>query len=325
MSNILYVEAISQGMWEEMEKDPSVFILGEDVAHEFGGAFKITKGFSQKFGDDRVINTPISESAIIGGSVGAALCGMRPIAEMQFSSFISCGFDQLVNMAGKSYYRWGGKVPMVVRAPYGGGIHSGPFHSHCEEAWFVHTPGIKVVAPSTAYDAKGLLIASIRDNNPVIYFEHKYLYRRIRDEVPKGPYVVPIGKAEVKRPGDDVLVITYGAMMHVALQSAEVLEEEGISVEVLDLRTLYPLDKEMILEETSQIGKVLVLHEANRSCGVGAEVSSIISEEAFKFLEAPIVRITAPDTPVPFSAPLEEYYLPDESRVSQAIRELFEY
>ncbi len=325
MAELLYVDAISQAMWEEMERDPSVFILGEDVAHEFGGAFKITKGFSKKFGDDRVINTPISESAIVGSSVGAALEGLRPIAEMQFSSFISCGFDQLVNVAGKAYYRWGGKVPMVVRAPYGGGIHSGPFHSSCEEAYFVHTPGLKVVAPSTAYDAKGLLIASIRDNNPVIYFEHKYLYRRIRDEVPEGPYVVPLGKADIKRPGDDVLVITYGAMVHVALESAAKLEEEGISVEVLDLRSLCPLDTEMILEETSKIGKVIVLHEANRSCGVGAEVSSIISEEAFRYLEAPIVRLTAPDTPVPFSTPLENYYLPDEPRVSQAIRDLFDY
>ncbi len=325
MPEILYLEAISQAMWEEMERDPSVFILGEDVAHEFGGAFKITKGFSKKFGDLRVINTPISEAAIIGGAIGAALNGMRPLAEMQFSSFIACGFDQLVNVAAKSYYRWQGKVPMVVRAPYGGGIHSGPFHSQCEEAWFAHTPGLKVVAPSTAYDAKGLLIASIRDNNPVIYFEHKYLYRRIRDEVPKGPYVVPLGKADIKRPGDDVLVITYGAMVHVALASAAKLEEEGISVEVLDLRTLSPLDKEMILEETKNIGKVVVLHEANRSCGVGAEVASIISEEAFRYLEAPVVRITAPDTPVPFSTPLENYYLPDEPRLSAAIRKVYDY
>lgn len=325
MPKILYVEAISQAMREEMRRDPSVFIMGEDVAHEFGGAFKITKGFSKEFGDDRVINTPISESAMIGSGVGAALAGMRPIVEMQFSSFIACGFDQLVNMAAKSYYRWKGKVPMVVRAPYGGGIHSGPFHSQCEEAWFVHTPGLKVVAPATAYDAKGLLIAAIRDNNPVIYFEHKFLYRRIRDEVPAGLYAVPIGKADIKRCGDDLLVITYGAMVHLALESAAKLEAEGISVEVLDLRTLSPLDKESILEEASKIGKVLVLHEANRTCGVGAEVAAIISEEAFRYLEAPVIRVTAPDTPVPFSNPLEAYYLPDEPRLSQALRDLFQY
>lgn len=325
MSETLYLEAISQAMWEEMEKDPSVFILGEDVAHEFGGAFKITKGFSKKFGDDRVINTPISESAIVGGSVGAALMGMRPIAEMQFSSFISSGFDQLVNMAGKVYYRWGAKVPMVVRLPYGGGIHSGPFHSACEEAWFVHAPGLKVVAPSTPYDAKGLMISAIRDNNPVLYFEHKFLYRRIRETIPKESYTVPLGKADIKRGGDDVLIITYGSMVHVALESAQKCAEEGISVEILDLRTLKPLDKEMILEETKNIGKVIVLHEANRSCGVGAEVSAIISEEAFRYLDAPVVRITAPDTPVPFSSPLEAYYLPDEPRVSEAVRRLAEY
>jgi len=324
MPEMLYLEAISQAMWEEMEQDPSVFLLGEDIG-KFGGAFKITKGFFEKFGPDRVIDTPISESAIIGGSVGAALIGMRPVAEMQFSSFISCGFDQLVNMAGKAYYRWKGKVPMVVRAPYGGGIHSGPFHSHCEEAWFCHSPGLKVVAPSTPYDAKGLLIAAIRDNNPVVYFEHKFLYRRIRGEVPKGPYVVPIGKADIKRGGDDVLVITYGSMVHVALESAKKLEEEGISVEVLDLRSLYPLDEELILEEVKNIGKVLIVHEANRSCGVGAEVSALISEKAFHYLDAPIVRITAPDTPVPFSPPLEEYYLPDVTKVSEAIKKLDEY
>lgn len=324
MPEMLYLEAISQAMWEEMERDPAVFLLGEDIG-AFGGAFKATKGFIEKFGEDRVIDTPISESAIVGASVGAALMGMRPVAEMQFSSFISCGFDQIVNMAGKTYYRWGAKVPMVIRAPYGGGIHSGPFHSHCEEAWFVHAPGIKVVAPSTPYDAKGLLIAAIRDNNPVIYFEHKYLYRRSRGEVPKGPYVVPIGKADIKRDGDEVLIITYGAMVHVALESARNLENEGISVEVLDLRSLCPLDKEQILEETKKIGKVLVLHEANRSCGVGAEVAAILSEEGFRYLDAPIVRITAPDTPVPFSPPLEEYYLPNEARVSEAARKLAEY
>lgn len=324
MPEMLYLEAISQAMWEEMERDPSVFLLGEDIG-AFGGAFKITKGFIEKFGERRVIDTPISEAAIVGASVGAALMGMRPVAEMQFSSFISCGFDQIVNMAGKTHYRWGAAVPMVIRAPYGGGIHSGPFHSQCEEAWFVHAPGIKVVAPSTPYDAKGLLIASIRDNNPVIYFEHKFLYRRSRGEVPKGPYVVPIGKADIKRGGDDVLIITYGAMVHVALESARNLENEGISVEVLDLRSLCPLDKELFLEETKKIGKVVVLHEANRSCGVGAEVSAIISEEAFRYLDAPLVRITAPDTPVPFSPPLEEYYLPNESRVSEAVRKLAAY
>ena len=300
MALTTYVDAIRQGISEEMERDDNVFVLGEDVGI-YGGAFKVTTGLLEKFGETRVIDTPISESAIVGAAIGAALMGLRPIAEMQFADFISCAFDQIVNFAAKCRYRWGAGIPIVVRAPSGGGIHGGPFHSQNPEMHFVHTPGLKVVCPSTAYDAKGLLKAAIRDPDPVIFFEHKYLYRRVKEELPDGDILVPIGKAAVRRRGADISVITYGAMVYVALDAARELEKEGIDVEVLDLRSLLPFDKEAVLESVKKTSKVILLHEDTRTGGFAGELAALISEEAFDYLDGPIRRITAPDTPVPFS------------------------
>lgn len=324
MPVLTYLEAIRQGIWEEMERDPSVFLLGEDIG-AYGGAFKVTAGMMEKFGEDRVIDTPISEAAIVGAAVGAALMGMRPVAEMQFMDFISCGFDQIVNMAAKVHYRWGAKVPLVIRGPSGAGVHGGPYHSQSNEMWFVHTPGLKVVAPATAHDAKGLIKASIRDDNPVIYFEHKFLYRRIKEEVPQEDYVVPIGKAAVRREGTDIAVITYGAMVWTALEAARELEREGLSLEVVDLRTLLPYDELTVLASVRKCNKVILLHEDTRTAGMAGELAALIAEEAFEDLDAPIVRITAPDTPVPFSPPLEEYFLPNAQKVADAARKLAAY
>jgi 2-oxoisovalerate dehydrogenase E1 component beta subunit len=321
MEPITYLEAIRQGLWEEMERDPAVFLLGEDIA-VYGGAFKITKGFLEKFGEDRVIDTPLSESAIVGASIGAALMGMRPVAEMQFADFISCGFDQIVNMAAKYHYRVGTPVPMVIRAPYGGRLHAGPFHSQCPEAWFVHTPGLKVVAPATPEDAKGMLKAAIRDPNPVIYFEHKYLYRHEKGSVPAGDFVTPIGVAAVRREGRDVTVITYGAMVQQSLEAAATVAKEGIETEVLDLRTLSPLDVDAIVAAAEKTGKVCVVHEATQTGGLGGEIAALIAERAFRALDAPILRVTAPDTPVPFSPPLEDAYLPKAEKIAARLREL---
>src|SRR5256712_978506 len=324
MALTTYVEAIRQGIWEEMEKDERVFVLGEDVGI-YGGAFKVTAGMLERFGEWRIIDTPISESGIVGAAIGAALMGMRPIAEMQFADFISCCFDQITNFAAKCRYRWGAGVPMVIRAPSGGGIHGGPFHSQNPEMYYVHTPGLKVVAPSTAYDAKGLIKSAIRDEDPVIYFEHKYLYRRIKEELPEEEYLVPIGKADFKRRGNDISVITYGAMLHNALEAATLLAEEGIDLEVLDLRTLVPLDKEKVLESVKKTSKVILLHEDVRTGGIAGELAAIIAEEAFEYLDGPIMRITAPDTPVPYSPPLEEFFLPKVSDVIRVARELYAY
>ena len=324
MAVITYLEAIRQGMWEEMEKDERVFLLGEDIG-VYGGAFKVTAGFLEKFGEKRVIDTPISEAAIVGAAMGAALNGMRPIAEMQFIDFIACAFDQLTNMVSSTRWRWGASVPMVVRGPCGGGVHGGPFHSANMEAYFFHTPGLKIVAPATAYDAKGLIKAAIRDEDPVLYFEHKYLYRRIKEDVPDTDYVVPIGKSALRREGDDVTVITYGSMVHVALESAAALETEGVQVEVLDLRTLLPLDEEAILESASKTGKIVVLHEDRRRGGIGGEIAAIITEKAFEYLDGPVVRVASLDTPVPYSPPLEEAYMPNTAKLTQAIKELVRY
>ena len=324
MALTTYVEAIRQGIWEEMEKDDRVFVLGEDVGI-YGGAFKVTAGMLEKFGEWRIIDTPISESAIVGAAIGAALMGMRPVAEMQFADFISCAFDQITEVAAKNHYRWGAAVPLVIRAPFGGGVHGGPFHSECPEGWFFHSPGLKIVAPSTPYDAKGLLISAIRDPNPVLYFEHKFLYRRIKAVLPEGDWVVPIGKADVKRPGNDISVITYGAMVHVALDAAEILAKEGIELEVVDLRSLMPLDKEAIFESVSKTSKAIVLHEDNKTGGVGAEIAALLSEECFNHLDGPILRVAAPDTPVPFSTPLEEYFLPKAADVVAAAKKLAAY
>jgi pyruvate/2-oxoglutarate/acetoin dehydrogenase E1 component len=324
MPVVTYLEAIRQGIREEMERDPSVFLLGEDIA-AYGGAFKVTAGMLEKFGGNRVIDTPICESAIVGAAVGAALMGMRPVAEMQFMDFISCGFDQIVNMAAKIHYRWGASVPLVIRGPAGAGVHGGPFHSQSNEMWFVHTPGLKVVVPSTAYDAKGLVKASIRDNNPVIFFEHKLLYRHIKGEVPEEDYVVPLGKAAIRREGSDIAVITYGAMTWTALEAAEQLCKEGISLEVVDLRTLLPYDGESVLRSTRKCGKVILLHEDTRTGGMAAELAALIAQDAFEDLDGPVVRVTAPDTPIPFSPPLEEYFLPNVQKVTEAARKLAAY
>jgi 2-oxoisovalerate dehydrogenase E1 component beta subunit len=324
MALTTYVEAIRQGIWEEMERDENVFVLGEDVGI-YGGAFKVTDGMLEKFGERRVVDTPISESGIVGAAIGAALMGMRPVAEMQFADFISCGFDQITNFAAKCRYRWGAPVPMVIRGPSGGGIHGGPFHSQNPEMYFVHTPGLKVVCPATAYDAKGLIKAAIRDNDPVLFFEHKFLYRRIKEELPSGDFTVPIGKAVTRRKGRDVSVITYGAMVYIALDAAKELEKEGIELEVLDLRSLLPYDREAVLETAKKTSKVILLHEDTRIGGFAGELAALISEEAFDYLDGPIRRITAPDTPVPYSPPLEEFFLPKVSDVTRVARELFAY
>jgi 2-oxoisovalerate dehydrogenase E1 component beta subunit len=324
MPVLTYLEAIRQGIWEEMERDPSVFLLGEDIG-TYGGAFKATAGMLEKFGEERVIDTPISESAIVGAAVGAALMGLRPVAEMQFMDFISCGFNQVVNMAAKIHYRWGPAVPLVIRGPSGAGVHGGPFHSQSNEMWFVHTPGLKVVIPATPYDAKGLIKASIRDNNPVIFFEHKFLYRRIKDEVPAEDYLVPLGQAALRREGTDIAVITYGAMVWTALEAAEELAKEGISLEVVDLRTLLPYDEQTVLKSVRKCSKVILLHEDTQTGGMAGELAALISEKAFEDLDGPIVRLTAPDTPVPFSPPLEEYFLPNARKLVEAARKLAAY
>ncbi|MEK6692405.1 MAG: alpha-ketoacid dehydrogenase subunit beta [Nitrospirota bacterium] len=324
MKEISYIEAISEALMEEMERDKNVFILGEDVG-VYGGAFRVTEGFYEKFGEWRVLDTPLSESGFTGAAIGAALMGMRPVVEMQFADFISCAFDQIVNVAAKNYYRWGGATPIVIRAPFGGNVHGGSFHSQCPEAWFFHCPGLKIVAPSMPYDAKGLLKAAIRDDNPVIYLEHKYLYRRIKENIPEDDFIVPIGKADIKREGRDITIITYGAMVHTALEAAKLLEEKGIDMEVLDLRTLLPLDKEAIFSSVKKTNKAMILHEATKTGGIGAEVASIISEEMFDYLDGPIIRITAPDTPVPYSPPMEEFYIPKVSDVIKAAEKLAAY
>ena len=324
MPVMTFLEAIRQGIWEEMERDPSVFLLGEDIG-AYGGAFKVTAGMLEKFGEDRVIDTPISESAIVGAAVGAALMGMRPVAEMQFMDFITCGFDQIVNMAAKLHYRWGPAVPLVVRGPCGAGVHGGPYHSQSNEMWFVHTPGLKVVVPATAYDAKGLIKASIRDDNPVIFFEHKLLYRRVKEDVPADDYVVPLGKARIAREGTDISVITYGAMVWTALEAASQLQKEGISLEVVDLRTLLPYDEQAVLASVRKCNKVMLLHEDTRTGGMAGELAALIGAEAFEDLDGPIVRVTSPDTPIPFSPPLEEFFLPNAAKVAEAARKLAAY
>ncbi len=324
MPVLTYLEAIRQGIWEEMERDPSVFLMGEDIG-AYGGAFKVTAGMLEKFGEERVIDTPISESAIVGAAVGAALMGMRPVVEMQFMDFIACAFDQIVNMAAKIHYRWGAKVPLVIRGPSGAGVHGGPYHSQSNEMWFVHTPGLKVVAPATAGDAKGLIKASIRDDNPVIFYEHKFLYRRIKEDVPAHDLVVPLGRAAVRREGRDISVITYGAMVWTALDAAKELEQEGIELEVVDLRTLLPYDEDAVLASVRKCNKVILLHEDTRIGGMAGELAAVIAEKAFEHLDGPVVRLTAPDTPVPFAPPLEEYFLPNAKKLAEAARKLAAY
>ena len=324
MAQSTYLEAIRQGLWEEMESDPSVFCIGEDIGI-YGGAFKVTDGFVHHFGPQRVIDTPIAESAIVGAAFGAALTGMRPVAEFQFMDFSGCAFNQIVNMVAKSHYRWGAPAPLVLRGPAGGGVHGGPFHSQNPEMYFVHTPGMKVVAPATPADAKGLIKSAVRDNNPVLFLEHKFLYRRIKDEVPEADVTVPIGKARLHREGRDLSVITYAAMVHTAQEAADVLAKDGIEVEILDLRTLSPLDRDAITQTVKKTNKVILLHEDTRTGGLAGEIAAIINEEAFDDLDGPIVRITSLDTPVPFSPPLEHYFLPNVEDVVREARKLHAY
>jgi len=324
MAVVTYLEAISQALREEMRRDPAVFLMGEDIG-VFGGAFKITKGFLEEFGEERVIDTPIAESGFTGAACGAAIMGFRPVVEFQFADFFSCAFDQIVNFAAKCYYRWGISVPVVFRGPSGGGFRGGPYHSQNPEAWFTHVPGLKVVQPSTPYEAKGLLKAAIRDNNPVLYFEHKHLYRRIREEVPEADYEVPLGVADVKREGSDLSIVTYGAMVHASLEAAERLSKEGAEVEIVDLRTLTPLDKECFLASVRKTGRALVVHEAHLTSGFGGEVASIIAEEAWESLDAPVKRIGSLDVPIPFSPTLEDAVLPSSAKIEAGARWLLEY
>jgi 2-oxoisovalerate dehydrogenase E1 component beta subunit len=325
MAVLTYIDAISRAMWQEMERDSTVFLLGEDIG-AYGGAFKATKGFLQKFGEERVIDTPLSEAAIIGAAVGAAVVGMRPIAEIQFADFVTCGFNQLVTNAAKAYYRWQVPAPLVVRLPAGGYIHGGPYHSANPEGWFQNVPGLKIVAPSTPYDAKGLMVSAIRDNNPVLFLEYKYLYRRTKGEVPDEPYSVPIGKGEVKRDGSDLVVLTYGSTVQFAMEAAERLSsQEGVEARIVDLRTLLPLDTELILSSVKTTGKVLIIHEANVTGGVGGEIAALIAQHAFQDLDAPIVRLGGKDTPVPFAPPLEEFVLPDAEKIFAAMHALARY
>jgi pyruvate/2-oxoglutarate/acetoin dehydrogenase E1 component len=321
MAEMTYLEAISDALRTEMRRDESVFCLGEDIG-ALGGAFKATDGFAEEFGADRVLDMPLAETAILGTATGAAIEGMRPVCEMQFSDFIACGFDQLVNVAAKLHYRQGVAVPIVVRLPSGGGFSGGPFHSQNPEAWFLQTPGLKVVTPATAADAKGLLASAIRDPNPVCFLEHKGLYRHVRGEVPEGEHTVPIGRARVAREGSEMTAIAYGSSVHLALQAAEQLGED---IEVIDLRSLCPLDREAILASARKTGKVLIAHEATRSCGAGAEVAALIGEEAFEDLDAPVRRLTTPDVPIPFSPPLEQAVLPQLDDMKEACRELLAY
>jgi pyruvate/2-oxoglutarate/acetoin dehydrogenase E1 component len=320
-----YLQAISDGLRQEMRRDKRVFVIGEDVG-VYGGAFKVTQGFQEEFGQWRVIDAPLSETAIVGGCTGAAIMGMRPVAEMQFADFISCAWDQLVTVAAKQRYRAGTPVPITVRLPSGGGFSGGPFHSQNPESSFAHIPGLKVVCPATPADAKGLIVTAIEDPNPVLYFEHKHLYRRIKDEVPDERYTVPFGEARTHREGDDVTLVTWGAMVYTAEEAAEkVQEEDGLSVEILDLRTVVPWDKEAVLQSVEKTSKALVLHEDTRTGGFGAEIVATIAEEAFEHLDAPVKRITAPDTPVPFSPPLEKAFIPQVEDVAAGLKELGEY
>jgi pyruvate/2-oxoglutarate/acetoin dehydrogenase E1 component len=322
VAELTYLQAISDGLRTEMRRDKRVFVIGEDVG-VYGGAFKVTLGFQEEFGHWRVIDAPLAETAIVGACTGAAIVGMRPVAEMQFADFISCAWDQLVTVAAKQRWRAGTAVPIVVRLPSGGGFSGGPFHSQNPESSFAHIPGLKCVCPATPADAKGLLISAIEDPNPVLYFEHKHLYRRIKADVPEERYTVPIGKARTHQEGDDVTVVTWGAMVYTAEEAAKQLD--GVSVEIIDLRSVMPWDKAAVLESVRKTSKVLVLHEDTRTGGFGAEIAATIAEDAFEDLDAPVKRIAAPDTPVPFSPPLEKAFIPQVEDVAAGLRDLAEY
>jgi 2-oxoisovalerate dehydrogenase E1 component beta subunit len=324
--DISYLEAIREALVEEMRRDPKVFLLGQDVG-AYGGAFGVTQGIFDEFGEARCLDTPISESAIVGVSIGASQRGYRPVAEMQFADFISCGFDQIVNQAATLRYRCGGRVscPIVIRAPGGGNVSGGLYHSQNPEGWFIHRAGLKVVAPSTPYDAKGLLKAAIRDDNPVVYFEHKYLYRRAKGPVPEGDEIVPIGVAAIRRPGTDATVVTYAAMVQPALEAADRLAKVGVDVEVIDLRTLLPFDKGALFASVEKTGRLLIVHEDVKTLGIGSELAAIVVEERFDVLDAPVRRVTYPDTHCPFSQVLEQHNLPNADKITDALRQLAAY
>lgn len=324
MPHVTYIEAIRQGIWEEMERDDRVFMIGEDIG-AYGGAFRLSSGMLEHFGSERVVDTPLSENAFVGAAIGAAMMGLRPIVEMQFADFISTCYDLIVNYAAKARYRWGAGVPIVIRGPSGGGVHGGPFHSNNPEIPFVHTPGLKVVVPATAYDAKGLIKAAIRDPDPVLYFEHKLLYRRIKEDIPDGDYIVPLGQARIARGGKDVSVITYGAMVYTALEAAEKLAQEGVELEIVDLRCLVPLDSESVLQSVRKTNRVVLLHEDTMTAGFAGELAARIASDAFDYLDAPVFRVTAPDCPVPYSPPLEQAFLPQPADVIAAVRRSITY
>ena len=322
---VTYIEAIRQAMDEEMSRDRNVMLLGEDVG-VLGGAFKASQGLLEKHGAARVVDTPISESLIIGAGVGLAVQGKRPILEMQFIDFISCGFDQIVNTAATLRYRHGGQTacPIVIRGPSGGGVHGGLYHSQNPEAWFFHVPGLKIVAPATAYDAKGLMKSAVRDDDPVIYLEHKFLYRRIKEEIPEEEFVVPIGKAALRREGRDLTVITYGAPVHAVMKAARDMSKE-VDIEVIDLRTLLPIDWGAVKSSARKTGKVLIVHEARLTGGIGGEIAARVARECFEDLDGPVMRLAARDVHTPFAPAMEAYVLPNQEKIAEAIRELAAY
>jgi len=324
MPETTMVEAIRLAMKEEMERDEDVVVIGEDVG-EYGGAFKATEGLFEQFGEMRVVDMPISESAIVGVALGMSMMGFRPVAEIQFADFITCGFDQIVNQTATLRYRTAGGMhaPLVIRTPSAAGVHGGLYHSQSPEAWFAHTPGLKVVVPSSAYDAKGLLKAAIRDDDPVIYFEPKYLYRRAKEELPEEDYIVPIGKANVLQEGGDVTIITYGSMVLRCRSAIEKLKD--LSVELIDLRSIMPLDMEAIYRSIRKTNRAVLVYEDHKTLGIGAEIAALLSEELFEYLDAPILRVAAPDTPTPYSPPLEKFYLPDEEEIIAAVNRVIEY
>jgi len=326
MPEVTYLEALRQGLWEEMERDERVFILGEDIGI-YGGAFKVTEGFLDRFGSSRVIDTPISEAAIVGAAAGAAHMGLRPVAEMQFIDFVSCAYDMLTNYVATARYRTGLATPIVVRGPSGGYVRGGPFHSQMPEAAFFHTPGLKIVCPATARDAKGLIKAAIRDDDPVLYLEHKYLYRRIKEDLPQGEELLtPIGKARVAREGTDLSILTYSATVWKALEAAEeIAAKDGASVEVIDLRSLVPLDDAAMVESVKKTNKVLIVHEDTRTGGVAGEIAARINEQAFEWLDGPIHRVTAHDVPLPYASTLEDFVLPQTADIVTAARRLLAY
>jgi 2-oxoisovalerate dehydrogenase E1 component beta subunit len=319
---LTFLEAISRALWEEMEADPSVFLMGEDIG-PYGGAFKVTKGFLEKFGPNRVIETTLAEEGFVGAAIGASYVGLRPVVEFQFIDFIACAFDLIVNVAATSRYRWGRGVPVTFRGPWGAGSRAGMFHSRSVEMWFAHAPGLKVVAPSTPADAKGLLKACIRDPDPCIFLEHKFLYRRLKEAVPDGSPPIPLGQARVVRTGEDLTIVSYGMMVHRCLEAMEQMKE--LSIELLDLRTIYPLDRAAVVRSVQKTSKVMVVHEDTRTGGVGGEIAATLGEEAFEHLDGPIVRLTAPDAPVPFAPTLEDAFLPSVGDIVQAARALARY